>query len=96
MSEQNSGPGALRIIRAHVYYDPQSGDIVHVHRIAVPAGEELDEERIAEEVAIFEGSLVRQHGRVLPRIETDDAVLREAMAPGASLRVDLTEARLVR
>jgi diketogulonate reductase-like aldo/keto reductase len=96
MTDIPSAPGSVRIVRAHVYYDPQTGAIVWVHRIAVPVGESLDDERLAQEVDAFEESLTQEQGRELTRLVVDDEALREAVAAHVSLRVDPQQGRLLR
>ena len=96
MTEYPSAPGSVVVVRAHVYYDSQTGEIVSVHRIAVPAGESLDDERLAQEVDAFEESLAQRQGQELTRLAVDEQALREAVAPRVSLRVDPQQGSLLR
>ena len=96
MTEIPSAPGSVIVVRAHVYYDPQTGDIVAVHRIAVPVGESLDGERLAQETDAFEESITQGQGRELTRLAVEDEALREAVPAQVSLRVDPGQGRLVR
>lgn len=96
MTETPSAPGSVVVVRAHVYYDPQTGEIVSVHRIAVPVDESLDEERLTQEVEAFEASLTQGQGRELRRLAVDEEALREAVAAQVSLRVDPQHGRLLR
>jgi hypothetical protein len=96
MTEYPRAPGSVVVVRAHVYYDPQTGEIVSVHRIAVPVGESLDDERLAQEVDAFEESLARRQGQELTRLAVDEQALREAVAARVSLRVDTQQGRLLR
>jgi hypothetical protein len=95
MTDNPVAPGSVVVVRANVYYEPQSGEIVAVHRIAVPAGEFLDDERLDQEVGAFEESLAQDQGRELGRLAVDEAALREAVAAGVSLRVDTEQGRLM-
>jgi hypothetical protein len=96
MTDIPSAPGDVVVVRAHVYYDPQTGEIASVHRIAVPVDETLDDERLAQEVEAFEELLTQGQGRELTRLAVDDEALREAVAAQVSLRVDLRNGRLLR
>ncbi len=96
MTEIPSAPGSVVVVRAHVYYDPQTGEIVSVHRIAVAVGESLDDERLAHAVDAFEESLTQRQGRELTRLAVDEEALREAVAARVSLRVDPQQGRLLR
>src|SRR4051794_16889837 len=96
MTGSPAGPGSVVVVRAYVYYDPQTGEIVSVHRIAAPVGESLSEERLAEEVDAFEEALGQAHDRELARLAVDEDALRDAVAAGVSLRVDPQHGRLQR
>jgi len=97
MSEAAPGEAApLRTVEIRVYYDPDTGNIVHVHSLVVAAGDELDDERIAEELAAFETSLTQRHGQQLGHIIADEAALAESISPTVNLRVDTESRRLVR
>jgi hypothetical protein len=95
MSEPGMSAPGLQILQTRVYYDPQTGDIVHVHRLAVATGDMLEQDRIEEEMAVFEASLEQRHGRPLDHIVVDDAELTAAIAPDVHLRVDLDTRHLV-
>jgi hypothetical protein len=96
MNEPDLQPPGLQILRTTVYFDASTGVIVHVHRIAAAAGDELDDARIEEEAAIFEESLERRHGRQLDRITVDEETLQEAASPAVNLRVDIATRTVVR
>lgn len=96
MSEPAPGEAApLQTVEIRVYYDPDTGDIVHVHSL-VAVGDELADERIADELAAFESSLAQRHGRQLGHIVADEATLAESVSPAVTLRVDTESRRLVR
>jgi hypothetical protein len=97
MSDQPVGPGgALQVLQIRVYYDPASGDIVHVHRLVASADDSLDERRIDEEMSAFEESLRERHPTALEYLVVDEASLQEAVGPEVNLKVDVTAKRLVR
>jgi hypothetical protein len=96
MTDMPLAPGGVVVVRAHVYYEPQTGEIVSVHRIAVPVGESLDHERLVQEVDAFEESLGQAQGRQLTRLAVDEEALREAVAARVNLRVDPQQGRLLR
>lgn len=85
-------PG-LRIHRTRVYFDPETGRIVHVHRLA--SADPLDEAQIEEELGAFEESLGRRHGAELHSIDVDEADFEASVAPNISLRVDVARRALV-
>ena len=86
----------LRIVRTRVYYDATTGEIVHVHRLAAAADEPLDERRMDEEMAVFEGTLAQRHDRPLEHIAVDDDAVQQAVAPDVNFRVDVRTRQLVR
>lgn len=97
MTEQPSGPeGTLQVQQIRVYYDPESGQIVHVHQLVAIADEPLDERRINEEMTAFEESLRERHAAALEYLIVDEALLQEAVSPAVNLRVDVPEKRLIR
>lgn len=96
MSESTAGAPQLNTVQIRVYYDPNSGAIVHVHSLAVATGDELDSDRIEQEMTLFETSLRQRHGRELDYLVTDEAALSEATSPDVNLRVDPRTRQLVR
>lgn len=97
MKEQPSGPeGTLQVQQIRVYYDPESGDIVHVHQLVAMADESLDERRIDDEMRAFEESLRERHPTALEYLIVDEASLQEAVSPEVNLKVDVSAKRLVR
>ena len=96
MNEPDLHPAGLQILRTTVYFDPSTGAIVHVHRIAAAASDELDDTRIEEEAAVFEESLERRHGRQLDRITVNQEAFQEAVSPAVNLRVDIATRTVVR
>ena len=93
MTEYPSDAPGLRILRSRVYFDADTGDIVHVHRLA--SADALDEDRIEEELAVFEQSIEERHGRALASLDVDEAELEKAVSPDVVLKVDTNEQRLV-
>lgn len=83
----------VRALRTRVYYDPESGQVVHVHRLVSP--EDLDDARIEEELAAFEESLEQRHAVPLESVDVDDAELQQLTASNAAFRVDVAARRLV-
>jgi hypothetical protein len=97
MQEQPSGPeGTLQVQQIRVYYDPESGDIVHVHQLVAMADETLDERRIDDEMTAFEQSLRERHATALEYLIVDEALLQEAISPEVNLKVDVSARRLIR
>jgi hypothetical protein len=84
---------ALRVLRTRVYFDPESGRIVHVHRLV--SAEELDDARVEEELAAFDQSLEQRHEAPLDNLDVDDDALQESMRANVTLRVDVDSRRLV-
>ena len=96
MDEQLSGPGTeSQVKEVRVYYDPKSGDIVHVHQLLVPKGESIDAERIEEEMGIFEASLRQRHSRQLAHIVVDQEAFERSVSPEVTLSVDVASHALV-
>jgi|SRR4051812_20264735 len=93
MSDDLAQPPGLRIHRTRVYFDPESGRIVHVHRLA--SADPLDEARIEEELAAFEESVQQRHGVQLDSIDVDEADFEASVSPDVSLRVDVARRALV-
>ena len=93
MSQSEEPPG-LKVLRSRVYFDPSTGQIVHLH--SVVSAEDLDDARVEDELAAFEESLERRHEQPLDSIDVDDSLLQEAMAPDVTLSVDVGTRELVR
>jgi hypothetical protein len=87
--------GQLVIHRVRIYYDPASGDILHVHQVASSAADNLSEERINEELDAFDEALRARDPRVEDFIEADSAAIVDAMAPDVNLHVDVDRQVLV-
>jgi hypothetical protein len=93
MSENLQETPGLSIARTRVYFDPETGQIIHVHQVA-SAGT-LTEEQVNEELDAFAASIQRRHGRVLDRIDVQEAEFA-SLSPEARLNVDVTARRLTR
>jgi hypothetical protein len=91
-SDEPAIPDGLKIERVRVYYDPGSGDVVHIHQLVSAPGEELDSERVEDEMKVFEEAVRQRHGDV------DYLVVEAAdlQASGESIRVDVEQKRLLR
>jgi hypothetical protein len=62
MSEQPAAPEGLQVAQTRVYYEPDSGRVVHVHQLVSSSGEELDAQRIEEEMTAFDEVVRARHG----------------------------------
>lgn len=89
-------PSQLKILQTRVYYDQDSGEIVHVHQLAVDPNDDLDDERIDEEMAAFEMSIAGRHGGTLEHIRVDSAAFEQVPHHQSSYRVDPATQRLLR
>lgn len=96
MKDNTNAPGALEILQTRVYYEAESGEIVHVHRLAVPVGEALDADRIQDEMSTFESSIEQRHGRILKAIDVEESTFDEARGGNISFRVDVDAKRVLR
>ncbi|MFE6160459.1 hypothetical protein ACFQ7F_16280 [Streptomyces sp. NPDC056486] len=97
MTQQPGGSGQdLRVLQVRVYYDRNSGDIVHVHQLAAAPAEEFDDQRIREEMTSFEESLRQRHPAELDYLVVDETSLDEAVSPDVNLKVDVVAQRLIR
>jgi hypothetical protein len=96
MSGPTDTDAGLRVQQIRVYFDPTSGEIVHVHQLLAPAGDPLDEQRIEDEMQAFEESVRDRHSEGLEYIVVDDELVREAVSPEVNLRVDVSRRKLVR
>ena len=95
MSKQPRSPEGLKVHQIRVYYDPSSGNVVHVHQLVTPPGESLNEQRIAEEMNIFEKTLRQRHDIGLEYLVIDESELQRASGPEGNLRVDVPAKRLI-
>lgn len=77
---------------ACVLYDPKTGDIRHVHRVAVLPGAESPTKQQVQERAL---ALAKKLGRDGPARLRVLHVSPESIKPGSKLRVDLKKQRLV-
>ncbi|MEV6850921.1 hypothetical protein [Actinoplanes sp. NPDC051411] len=73
----------LRVMETRVYYDAISGDVVHVHRLAVGAGQEVDE-NLRKGLEAFDQWLRSQHEREIDFLNAGDSDL-----PAGPIRVDV-------
>jgi hypothetical protein len=91
LENQPAGPEGLKVEQVRVYYDPESGEVLHVHQLVSPPGEELESERVEDEMRVFEESLRQRY----PDIRY--LTMGEADLPkfGEGIRVDVEQGRLV-
>ena len=91
-SDEPAIPDGLKIEQVRVYYDPGSGDVMHVHQLVSAPGEELDSRRVEDEMKVFEEAVRQRHGDV------DYLVVEAAdlQGSGESMKVDVEQRRLVR
>jgi hypothetical protein len=94
MSQHLQETPGLTIARTRVYFNPETGEIVHVHRVA-SAGP-LTAEQVDEELDAFAASVEQHHGQTLDSVDVDESDLLASVSPDVSLRVDLSGRRLVR
>lgn len=94
MSEVPLDPDGLSIQQTRVYYDRASGQVVHIHSLVTPPDEELDAERVEEEMAEFARALADRHERDLGFIVVDEAELLDASSPNLDLFVDTETKRI--
>ncbi|MDF9750286.1 hypothetical protein [Arthrobacter sp. ES3-54] len=80
-------PGELLLLRTRAYFDPQTGEVVHLHRLLAPAGMSVDTKRIEEETSAFEEMLARSHDQVLKSVEVSAEDLQR-MDASTTVRVD--------
>ena len=92
MSEQPAVPDELQVAQTRVYYDPDSGRVLHVHQLMASPAEPLDGQRIEDEMTAFEEVVRARHGGlgflVVPA--------EDLPAPGEPVTVDVPGQRLVR
>jgi hypothetical protein len=84
-----------------VYYDPITGDIIHIHElvgidegVGTP-GFLREGTRITEEMTAFEESLRERHQSNLEYLVVDETSLQD-LASDDHFRVDVVEQRLIR
>jgi hypothetical protein len=94
MSQHLQETPGLTIARTRVYFDPETGEIVHVHRIA-SAGP-LTAAQVDEELDAFAESIEARHGRTLDSVDVDESELLASVSPDVSLKVDVSGRRVVR
>jgi hypothetical protein len=92
VSEQPALPMGLQTAEVRVYYEPDSGRVVHVHQLVSAPGEELDAQRIEDEMAAFEEVLRSRHPGILYLVVAADDLPRS----GQGMRVDVERTILVR
>ncbi|MGY1760446.1 hypothetical protein ACI79G_12830 [Geodermatophilus sp. SYSU D00779] len=66
-----SVPG-LRTAATRIYYDTASGEVVHIHRVAVGPGQEVDFE-LQVAIDAFDEWLRLQHGAELKVLDVEDS-----------------------
>ena len=90
MSDQPMLPDGLEIKQTRVYYDPSSGDVVHVHQLVSAPGEELGAQRVEEEMKTFEEALRQERGDLNHLVVQAD----DLPTSGESITVDVDHAKL--
>jgi 2-phospho-L-lactate transferase/gluconeogenesis factor (CofD/UPF0052 family) len=91
VSGEPAVPDGLRIEQIRVYY-LGSGDVVHVHQLVSAPGEELDSQRVEDEMKIFEEAVRQRYGDV----EYLVVEATDLQTSGESIKVDVEQRRLVR
>lgn len=94
MSENPQEATGLTIALTRVYFDTETGQILHVHRIASTGP--LTDQEIAAEADAFAASIRERHGRALDSVEVDESELAAAVNPNVLLKIDTVGRRLVR
>jgi len=94
MSDNLQETPGLTIVRTRAYFDPETGQIIHVHRVA-SAGP-LTDEQVNEELDAFAASIEQRHGRVLDSVDVDETEFATSLSPEVLLRVDVATRRLIR
>lgn len=94
VGENQSVPGDLVILGTRAYFDPGTGEVVHLHRLLAPVGMSVDNKRMEEETSAFEQMLERSHDQSLKSIEVSEEDLYR-MGDNKTIRVDLDSGQLV-
>jgi hypothetical protein len=92
---QPRGPEGLQVHQIRVYYDPGSGEVLHIHRLVTPPGENLSQDRIDEEMSPMEQSLSDRLGAALAHLIVTEADIQKLAGPDVELVVNLATKRLV-
>jgi hypothetical protein len=95
VTAQPHQPQGLHVEASRVYYDPTSGEVVHVHRLVSAPGERLGEQAINREMNAFAESLRQRHTRELEVLAVEEAELNQLISGGGRLRVEAEARRLV-
>lgn len=89
------GGPALAVVETRVYYDPDTGDVVHLHSLMAHPSDRLGERRIREEMATFEESLAVRHDRPLASLKLTAEEASRVLLPGVRLRIDVRDGTLI-
>jgi hypothetical protein len=92
VGDEPAPPEGPRIEQSRVYYHPGSGEVVHVHQLVHAAGEELDRDRVEDEMKAFEDAVRQRHGDV------DYLVVQpeDLLTSGEPITVDVAQHKLLR
>ena len=92
-----TGPGgpALAVVETRVYYDPDTGEVVHLHSLMAHPSDRLGQRRIREEMATFEESLAVRHDRPLASLKLTAEEASRVLLPGVRLRIDVRDGTLI-
>jgi hypothetical protein len=92
MSENLQETPGLTVTRTRVYFDPETGQVVHVHRVA-SAGP-LADDQLQDELDAFAASVQQRHGRELDSIDVEETELAASFTPDTTPKVDVAARRL--
>lgn len=92
MSDEPAPPEGPQIEQSRVYYDPSSGEVVHVHQLIRAAGEELDRDQVEDEMNAFEEAVRQRHGDLAYLVVQSE----DLPTSGEPIRVDVKQQKLVR
>jgi hypothetical protein len=84
----------MHVEAVRVYYDRASGEVVHIHRLVSPAGEQLDQLVVGREVDAFAASIRQRHTRDLEVLEVEEEDLNRLLSGGGRLTVAREDRRL--
>jgi hypothetical protein len=94
VDENQTVPGELVTLRTRAYFDPETGEVIHMHKLLAPAGMPVDDKRIEEETSAFEELLARRHDQSLKSVEVSEEDLHR-IDDNTTLRVDVKSGHVV-
>ncbi|WP_224049383.1 hypothetical protein [Arthrobacter sp. NicSoilB4] len=96
MDETPQAPEELDVIWTRLFYDPESGQVVHMNTLVSPHGAGLDQKRIDQEAKSLEDAVAQRYEKTLKSVDiSDEKILTRTLESNTAFKVDPETGQLV-